>query len=393
MKLVTRTIVNFVSIFGAIITLISLYNFLKPEASTHYIDILILSLCFFILSPWSVRMASGASWRPAVMLIIVSAILIPPSVSFLVALPGLIRITYKSNGKWRKYLLSFGHIGLGLTASGSIFYFLNSDATIEFSTPLKVIPLLLGILVHFVVNRLVSFFIVADNTGNDFKKQSITMLREIHWGYLNLYLTSLFTVIAFKDIGYLALLLSLFLMMGIFKSTIYYTKMQQLQNTVYIDALTQVENRASWEAFKQQMDVNPYTGTLSMIDLDNFKELNDTQGHPEGDKILKETATFFHLSLRNCDRIFRYGGDEFIVFMPHDHNASIEVKRRIEGLTSELNEHFKILKVSVSASIGCVHYSGNDSFKAALLEADKQMYQAKEQKKLLGKSVKQKVII
>src|SRR4051812_24746239 len=141
MKLVTRTIVNFVSIFGALITLISFYNFLKPEASTYYIDILILSLCFFILSPWSVRMASGASWRPAVMLIIVSAILIPPSLSVLVALPGLIRITYKSNGNWRKYLLSFGHIGLGLVASGSIFYFLNSDTTIDFSTPLKMIPL------------------------------------------------------------------------------------------------------------------------------------------------------------------------------------------------------------------------------------------------------------
>ncbi|WP_342042647.1 GGDEF domain-containing protein [Bacillus sp. OTU2372] len=393
MKLVTRAIVNFVSIFGAVITLTSLYNLLKPEASTYYIDIFILSLCFFILSPWSVRMASGASWRPAVMLIIVSAILVPPSLSFLVALPGLIRITYQSKDNWRKYLLTFGHIGLGLAAGGSIFYLFNSDGTIEFSTPLKMIPLLLGILVHFVVNRLISFFIVANKTGKDFKKQAISMLREIHWGYLNLYLTSLFTIIAFKEIGYLALPLSLFLLMGIFKSTIYYTKMQQLQNTVYIDALTQVENRASWEAFKQQMDVNPCTGTLSMIDLDNFKELNDTLGHSEGDKILKETASFIHHSLRNCDRIFRYGGDEFIVFMPHDNEAGFEFEGKMERLTSDLNEHFKHLQVSVSASIGCTLYSGNDSFKASLLEADKQMYLAKAQRKLLDKKLKQKVLI
>ncbi|MEH7415694.1 GGDEF domain-containing protein [Neobacillus drentensis] len=393
MKLVTRTIVTFVTISGAIVTLISIYNLLKPEASTYYIDLFILSLCFFILSPWSVRMASGASWRPAVMLVIISAFLVPPALSFLVALPGLIRITYKSKDNWRKYLLTFGHIGLGLAAGGSVFYSLNLGGTIEFSTPLKIIPLLLGIFVHFVVNRLISFFIVADQTGINLKKQFITMFREIHWGYLNLYLTSLFTIIAFKELGYLALLLSLFLLMGIFKSTIYYTKLQQLQNTAYMDALTQVENRASYEAFKQQMEVNPYTGTVSMIDLDNFKVLNDTYGHPEGDKILKETASFFSRSLRNGDRIFRYGGDEFIIFMPHDNEKGFECKRRMERLTSDLNEHFKLLQVSVSASVGCALYSGDDSFKAALLEADKQMYQAKAQRKMLDDKVKQKVLI
>jgi diguanylate cyclase (GGDEF)-like protein len=382
MRNLTRLIVNSVSIFGAIIIFSSLYYLFQSGSTPYYKDIFILSLCFFILSPWSVRMTSGAAWRPAIMIVIISVVLVPPSISFLVALPGLIRITSKAHGSWRKYFLSFGHIGLGLMAGGAIYRMLNGGGALHFSAPLTFFFVVMGILGHFVINRLISFFIVADKAGRDFKKQFILMIKDLHWGYLNLYVISLLTIVAFAEIGYIGIFISILLLLGIYRSARYYTKMQQLQHTVYIDPLTNVENRTAWEAFIQQMGTSPKCGTIAMLDLDNFKLLNDTLGHAEGDKVLKITAAYIQNSLRHVDRIFRYGGDEFILYLPHDEDVLSEANKRIELLTTSLNALLKKNFSQLGVSMGSTFYNGEKHmFKEVIKHADQLMYEVKEKRK------------
>ncbi|HDL50642.1 MAG TPA: GGDEF domain-containing protein, partial [Firmicutes bacterium] len=79
---------------------------------------------------------------------------------------------------------------------------------------------------------------------------------------------------------------------------------------------------------------------LMMIDLDEFKSINDAFGHPEGDRVLKKFAEILRESVRKTDLVFRYGGDEFIVFVPGDDKMAVEkISKRIRD---RFNKEFKI---------------------------------------------------
>ncbi len=68
-----------------------------------------------------------------------------------------------------------------------------------------------------------------------------------------------------------------------------------------------------------------HTLTLAMLDLDNFKEYNDTRGHEAGNELLVNIAHIFRHNTRNCDMIFRYGGEEFIIVFPETTQEEAEV--------------------------------------------------------------------
>jgi len=150
------------------------------------------------------------------------------------------------------------------------------------------------------------------------------------------------------------------------------------------DALTGVYNKGylTLQLKKECANIRE-KGTLSllMIDLDNFKTLNDTYGHPIGDKVLKAVAKLLHDGVREFDTVGRFGGEEFVVLLP---DSDIETaKKRAEALRKIIYEfdygvkEFKDnYRVSISVGVGNIPY--NSSNETGLMDvADKAVYISK----------------
>ena len=118
---------------------------------------------------------------------------------------------------------------------------------------------------------------------------------------------------------------------------------------------------------------------LMFVDLDNFKSINDSLGHPVGDKLLKAIADRFLSALRQGDTISRIGGDEFIVLLPEiaDLKDAIEVAKKLLEITGRtLRIDGYNIKSTLSIGIACYPEHGNNA-KALMNSADNALYQAK----------------
>jgi diguanylate cyclase (GGDEF)-like protein len=91
----------------------------------------------------------------------------------------------------------------------------------------------------------------------------------------------------------------------------------QLSDMASTDALTGLPNRRAWETNLNQALLDKERFVLAMLDLDNFKDFNDTRGHPAGDRLLKETAAAWREELRAGDFLARIGGEEFALLLPN----------------------------------------------------------------------------
>ena len=161
---------------------------------------------------------------------------------------------------------------------------------------------------------------------------------------------------------------------------------QQLEYQANFDLLTKIPNRRQlFETINRQMEQVSYAGgegTIVIIDLDYFKMVNDTFGHQKGDEVLKEVAQ----RLKNCigkeDFIARFGGEEFVVWLPDSTMESRQIKiDRLMKSTRHiiLNEH------CLTISAGACHFScvkgstpaAKDRIDKILSCADKALYEAK----------------
>jgi diguanylate cyclase (GGDEF)-like protein len=148
------------------------------------------------------------------------------------------------------------------------------------------------------------------------------------------------------------------------------------------DALTGVgsrritKNRLAYALHAVIKDRADY-GILFM-DIDHFKQVNDTYGHAAGDQVLKMIANTLHHNLRTDDFIGRWGGEEFLAILAHVKPHSLPVisdKLRLLAANSSLNYDDQIIKVTLS--IGATRLRSNDALESALQRADELMYQSK----------------
>ncbi len=118
---------------------------------------------------------------------------------------------------------------------------------------------------------------------------------------------------------------------------------------------------------------------LIVIDLDNFRDINNNYGHLEGDKVLIEFSNFLKSSVREVDSLVRYGGDEFIVLVPNtDLHGIMELAQRI---LANLNQS-EVANHKIHCSIGCALYPDDGTNVETLIsQADRLMYQAKKEGK------------
>ena len=153
----------------------------------------------------------------------------------------------------------------------------------------------------------------------------------------------------------------------------------QTEKKVYLDSLTQVYNRNKFdEIFEEELArVKRYHSSFSMaiLDIDKFKDFNDTYGHMIGDEVLVKLAQTVKQSLRETDTFARWGGEEFIILfrntsMPRASVVSQKLKEQIE-----FNEHSVAGKIT--ASFGLSEYVDGDTMESLFNRCDEALYRAK----------------
>lgn len=149
----------------------------------------------------------------------------------------------------------------------------------------------------------------------------------------------------------------------------------------YIDSLTGIYNRTKVKEYIDDFvskDTN-MQGVMILMDLDNFKSINDQLGHMEGDLVLKKFAEILITQFRTSDIVARLGGDEFIVFLPNFiSKAGLETKidHILSIIRQELSSYYE--QYNLSVSIGIAYLGGNNkTYEDLYQSADDAMYTAK----------------
>ncbi|NOX09146.1 MAG: diguanylate cyclase [Gammaproteobacteria bacterium] len=157
---------------------------------------------------------------------------------------------------------------------------------------------------------------------------------------------------------------------------------KRMEHLATHDSLTGLPNRLLLrdrvnEVFSDNMDQKQNIALL-LVDLDRFKEINDTLGHLTGDEILKQTATRMLDCIRQSDTVARLGGDEFAIILPA--TGSESAKQTAQLVSDRLQQHFMVNdnKLQIGASIGIALYPEHgDNFETVLHCADTAMYISK----------------
>jgi len=151
------------------------------------------------------------------------------------------------------------------------------------------------------------------------------------------------------------------------------------------DSLTGISNRRHFfDKCREKIDqarIEHKSISCVLMDIDHFKLVNDTHGHLVGDDILKEVSRICHETLRSCDLMGRYGGEEFAILL---YNASLtESHHIIERMRSKISEHRFVndageeINITVSFGIHKPNLLVEDDMSIILRKADKSLYQAK----------------
>ncbi len=159
-------------------------------------------------------------------------------------------------------------------------------------------------------------------------------------------------------------------------------KIEKLKTAAVIDPLTGCYNRRE---FINQLKRNiagaiRHKNNLSlfMFDLDHFKKINDTYGHPAGDKVLQEISSLVKQNIRIDDIFVRYGGEEFIVILPETDKAkAIELADRLRSkIAKKIIDHNNDT-IKVSASFGVAQMNQSADMEKIIQDADTMLYKAK----------------
>lgn len=157
----------------------------------------------------------------------------------------------------------------------------------------------------------------------------------------------------------------------------------QADEVSHTDALTFLPNRKQIIGdLQREVIFSDHYGTpltISMLDIDHFKKINDTYGHTTGDAVLRNLAAELRSHIRHPDTIGRYGGEEFLIVLPHSPLKAAKEQaerlcRHVRDFLIESGEH----KLKVTVSLGIAQYRiHQEDWEAFLSRADAALYQAK----------------
>ncbi|HYA38951.1 MAG TPA: GGDEF domain-containing protein [Candidatus Methylomirabilis sp.] len=157
---------------------------------------------------------------------------------------------------------------------------------------------------------------------------------------------------------------------------------EEMSRMAITDSLTRIMNRrgitvglldamAQAERYRTPL-------TVAMADIDHFKQVNDTYGHEAGDLVLKDVAAILSDALRMPDKVGRYGGEEFLVILPHTGlTQARKIADRIRASVSKWDFDLGSKKIRMTISIGVCQFKSGEDLEQFLSHADKALYDAK----------------
>ncbi|MEA1954033.1 MAG: diguanylate cyclase [Campylobacterota bacterium] len=161
--------------------------------------------------------------------------------------------------------------------------------------------------------------------------------------------------------------------------TVIESQKKEFEKKAYIDELTQIHNRAYFEKeflvemAKYRADKTPLS--FMILDIDHFKNINDTYGHQVGDDILSELAQIIKKKTRKDDIFARWGGEEFVKVLP---NATTEEAMEVaQNLRETIEAHLFKDNLKITCSFGLASFSEDDEQKSVMKRADDALYRAK----------------
>jgi diguanylate cyclase (GGDEF)-like protein len=162
----------------------------------------------------------------------------------------------------------------------------------------------------------------------------------------------------------------------------YQAKLEEAERRACRDSLTGLDNRQGVETKGQRRIAAGQPFCVVMLDLNGFKQVNDTYGHQAGDDLLKQFSAELRSASRVTDVVGRWGGDEFVVVVD---GRLAEAQSHVErlqkwvfgGYTLQLGAHGP--KVDLNAALGLVEWRSGETFKEVLARADAVMYKQKAQ--------------
>jgi len=159
-------------------------------------------------------------------------------------------------------------------------------------------------------------------------------------------------------------------------------RLEQTEAEALVDSLTGAFNRNAYNAeivrFIKEFERYKQPFAIVVLDIDHFKKVNDTYGHAKGDEILKIVAALVKNTIRETDKIFRYGGEEFVVWMPKmEPNTAIQASDKIRGIIAGKNWDAIAKGLEVTASFGISCVKEKDTTTSVFNRADKALYRAK----------------
>jgi diguanylate cyclase (GGDEF)-like protein len=170
----------------------------------------------------------------------------------------------------------------------------------------------------------------------------------------------------------IGLLSSILIILIVSMMVISYNK--RLETLSTIDSLTGLLNRRE---FSRLLQISYYRKkryrvpvSVIIIDLDNFKNINDTKGHPAGDKVLIQISDFFRTTKRTDDVLSRWGGDEFMLLLESNINESRLLAKR-------LHEENRKTDSTITLSIGLAQLKTGESIDSLIGRVDSALYTAK----------------
>jgi diguanylate cyclase (GGDEF)-like protein len=159
-------------------------------------------------------------------------------------------------------------------------------------------------------------------------------------------------------------------------------QIRELEESSKLDALTKVFNRKALDSYLHEVTSKgklQHELHLLILDIDDFKKINDKYGHVVGDKVLIFLANILRKTLRDGDKIFRYGGEEFIIILNRiDVNMCQEIAKRIVKIVNSNKLLYKGETINVTVSIGATTYHDGDTPDTLISRADKALYRSKQ---------------
>lgn len=161
-----------------------------------------------------------------------------------------------------------------------------------------------------------------------------------------------------------------------------FSELKTIKSTAYIDPLTEVQNRRkldlNLDLYWEKANTTKQELSVILIDLDNFKKINDQFGHDVGDRVLREFSQVISNTLRNDEIFGRWGGEEFMVLSP----ASLLNARKLAEHIRYCIEKHRFHDISnLTGSFGVSHYIPGDTKETLIKRADIALYEAKSEGK------------